>query len=416
MATSEDKKRLISNFFSLSVLQGLNMILPLITLPYLVQTLGAEKFGLINFTLSIIMYFHILVGFGFDLSATRAISINKEDKKEVSKIFSTVMLIKFILLLVSFLILSLLILSFDVFAENAMLYYATFGLVLGNLLFPGWLFQGMEDMKYITYINLVTRILFTVFIFVLVKDSTDYIYVPLLNSLGTIFGGIYSLWLIPKIFKVTFTLPSKEMVMSLFKESLHFFLSRVANNGSRFYATTIIGMTFGNTIVGYYSMIEKLYYAFLSLGGIVSQTIFPYMSRTKNLQFFKKILLSLSVGALVILVPLLYFHQEFLFLVFSIEDEMLNLLFILMFSGAILGIINALMGYPLLAAFGYINHANNSLIYASIIYIIYITIAAFIVKNIYVVAFSVVIYDLFALLFRIYYIYKVDLLQNKNKD
>ena len=416
MADSEDKKRLLSNFFSLSVLQGLNMLLPLVTLPYLVQTLGAENFGLINFVLSIIMYFHILVGFGFDLSATRAISIHKEDKERVSQIFSAVMLLKSLLFIFSFLLLTLLIVSFDIFAKDAALYYVTFGIVLGNLLFPAWLFQGMEDMKYITYINLVTKVIFTILIFVLVKEKSDYIYVPLLNSLGTILGGAYSLWIIPKLFKIRFRPSSKEMIISLFKESFHFFLSRVANNGSRFYATTIIGMTFGNTIVGYYAMVEKLYYAFLSLGGVVSQTIFPYMSRTKNLIFFKKMLFLFSLGALMILTPLIYWHQEFLGLIFSIEDDMLNTLFVLLFSGAIFGILNALMGYPLLAAFGYIKYANNSLIYASILYMVYISITAFLGANIYIVAFSIIVYDFFALMFRVYYVYKVDLFQKKKKD
>jgi PST family polysaccharide transporter len=406
MATSEDKKALISNFFSLSVLQALNMFLPLFTLPYLVRVLGAENFGLVSFSLSIIMYFNILVSFGFELSATREISINRDNLEKVSKIFSTVMLIKILLFIFSFIVLSLLIFFIDTLHEHMALYYVTFGFVLGNLLFPTWFFQGMEKMKYITYINFVSRVLFTVLIFVLVKESDDYIYVPLLNTFGTVFGGLYSLWLVFSLYKINIVLPSKAEFFLHLKDSYAFFLSRVANDGSRYYAITIIGIVFGNVVVGYYSMVEKLYYAFMSLGGIVARTIYPYMSRTKNITFFKKAFSLVVLGTVLLLIPVVFFYKEILLLVFNINNEIMGYMFLIMFSGTVFGVINSLIGYPLLAAYGYIKEANTSLIYASIIYVVFITFAAYVTKNIYIVAFSLVIYTLASVSFRVYYIKK----------
>lgn len=407
---TEDKKRLLSNFFSLSALQGINMILPLITLPYLVRVLGVENFGLINFALSIIMFFTIIVSFGFGLSATREISMNQENHQKVINIFSSVMIIQIILLILSFLILSILIFFIDRLNENTLLYYMSFGIVLGTVLFPTWFFQGMERMKYITYINVSFRVFFTALIFIFVKDEGDYIFVPILNSLSAILGGIYSLWLIYKLFDIKPIIPKLDIIKKQFIDSYHFFLSRVANDGSRYYATAIIGIYFGNIAVGYYSMVEKLFFAFMSLGGIVSQTIYPYMSRTKDIIFFKKIFLSIILLSIIILIPTMYFNKELLLLVFNVEDIMLSKLFIIVFSGSIFGIMSALVGYPLLAGFGYIKYANNSLIYASFVYLIAISISSIFFHDIYMVAFSIVIYELSGLLFRGYYINREKLL------
>ena len=410
---AEDKKQLLSNFFSLSALQGLNMILPLITLPYLVRTLGVENFGLINFALAITMYFNILVSFGFELSATREISIHRDNIDKISEIFSSVMIIKIVLLFISLLILSILIILKDIFREHAMLYYATFGIVIGNVIFPSWFFQGMERMKYITYINVVSKVAFTILIFILVKNSTDYIYVPILNSLGAVIGGLYSLHLIFKLFNIKMVIPNKQMIINQMKDSYHFFLSRVANNGSRYFATTIIGIYFSNTIVGYYSMVEKLFYAFMSLGGIISQTIYPYMSKTKNINFFKKIFLIVISSSIIILIFVVYFNKLLLLTVFNVQNEILSTIFVIVFSSSIFGIASALVGYPLLAAFGYIKEANNSLIYASFLYMIYIYIAVSIFKDIYLVSSSLAFYTIIGLVFRIYYIKKINLFKRE---
>lgn len=403
---SQDKKGLLSNFFSLSLLQGVNMLLPLVTFPYLVRVLGVEIFGLLNVALAVIMYFNILVTFGFELSATREISIYRNDLNRVSQVFSGVIIIKAILIVVSILILTVLIFFIDAFRDNTRLYYYTFGIIIGNAIFPSWFFQGIEKMKYITYVNVVSKSIFTGLVFLLIREESDYLLYPILTSLGAIVGGAYAFWLAFKLYSIRLYVPKKEILIKQVQDSFQFFLSRVANNGSRYFATTLIGLYFGNVVVGYYSIAEKLFYAFNSLGSVVSQTIYPYMSRTRNIALFKKILIATIVIATVVLVPILYFNEALLFFVFDIKSEMLSGIFVIIMSSVIFAIISAIVGYPLLAAFGFIKYANMSLIYASIVYVIYTSAMVLLTDSIYMVSTAIPVYMITGLILRVYYIKK----------
>jgi PST family polysaccharide transporter len=256
--SSPNRKRLTENFLSLSVLQGLNYLLPLITLPYLVRILGPDKYGLIAFAQAFIAYFGIITDYGFNLSATREISIQRENKKKISAIFSSVMIIKVGLLFLSFIIMNIIIFSFQKFRQEWLLYYLTFGMVLGQVLFPVWFFQGMERMKYITYLNITARLIFTVAIFVFIHQASDYIYVPFLNFMGSLVAGVLSLWIVFKNFNVNFKLPSVADIKHQLREGWHIFISQAAISGytsSRLFA---VGLFTDNTITGYYAIAEKL--------------------------------------------------------------------------------------------------------------------------------------------------------------
>ena len=191
---------LIENIFSLSILNGLNLILPLVTIPYLVATVGSAHYGIYSIVYSIVQYALLVSNYGFSYTSTKQIAQNRENIDTISWIFSSTILAKIILSTISIIVCAGIVYFF--FPNYMLVYLLGLGIIIGDIINPVWLFQGMENMKYLTVSNGVAKILFTLLIFVFVRESDDYIYIILLNSIGFMTGGIVSLFVSKSVFHI----------------------------------------------------------------------------------------------------------------------------------------------------------------------------------------------------------------------
>ncbi|MBC7119215.1 MAG: flippase [Methanobacteriaceae archaeon] len=404
-----DEYRVISeNFLSLSLLQILVYVMPLITLPYLTRTLGVANYGLVNFAMAFNAYFQVLTDYGFGLSAVREISINREDKKKISNIFSSVMIIKGVLTIISFLILTVIVFSYQKFTQHWPLYLFAFGIVIGTTLSPTWFYQGMERMKYITILNVLTNFIFLVTIFTFIKKPSDYIYVPLLQSLGIITAGIISLHIIRTKFNVKFHIPPFEDIKETFKDSTQFFLSRASVSIYTSSNSFFLGLFAGNSAVGYYSAAEKLYIAAQGLYGPLVQVTYPYMAKTKNKKFHRKILKYTLILNTLVCIMIIILAPVIVKIIFG--AAYMPSVWVLRFLAIALIIVipSILLGYPYLAVLGQQKYANGSVILGSLVHLaMLLAVSPFI--NIYIVAVLVVITESIVLALRIYGINKHNL-------
>ncbi|HHP2560376.1 TPA: oligosaccharide flippase family protein, partial [Klebsiella pneumoniae] len=71
-----------SEIIYLYAIQISNVILPLITIPYLARVLGADFFGKFSYAQAISVIAIFIVDFGFNFSGAREVSINTSSRKK----------------------------------------------------------------------------------------------------------------------------------------------------------------------------------------------------------------------------------------------------------------------------------------------------------------------------------------------
>jgi len=298
---------LIKNITWLTVLQLANILIPLIVLPYIVRVLGTEAFGRVSYAQNVISYLTLLVNFGFDYSATREISINKDIHETRNRIFWTVIKAKSILLLVSFMLLVILYICFDKVADNLSLYVIVFMTNIGIVFFPVWFLQGLSKMRRLAVFNVFFRSSGLILTFFFIHDQADYLLYPLLISLGYVIVGFVSFFYVIKRYNISFVMFKKSFDFSIIKASGFVFLNMLFATLYSSASLTILGFYFDDKDIGLFSGAQKIIYAIMLLTSTPLQlAIFPEISYkfSESLMagklFFHKVLKNVIIYGLII--------------------------------------------------------------------------------------------------------------------
>lgn len=271
-------KQVIENFFSLSVLNAVNIVLQLITLPYILSVVGKANYGIYAYVFMVVQYIILFSTYGFNYSATKQISQMRDDNIAICRIYSAVIGCKMLIALL--LVVAVILCSCWVFEEEIGFYMFLLGtgMILGDILNPVWLFQGMEKMKYMTLVNSTSKIIFTVLVFFVVRSIDDFYLLILLNSCGYLLAGILSVYLAYKQFKIRLGLPRFADMIAQFKDGGAMFGSTFGMNLYRNAHVLILKHLASNEAVGLFSAAEKVIHGFQSVILPAAQALFPHMS------------------------------------------------------------------------------------------------------------------------------------------
>ncbi len=406
---SPNTKVIFANFSYLTILQVISTFFPLLTYPYLIRLFGAEEYGIYVFCNTIMTYVVILTNFGFNISATKRVSENREDIVETSRILSSICYLKMTIFILSMIIV-LFILYFTHFA-NIPLIIALFGLCVQEIFYPIYFFQGVEQMRYITIVTFVSRLFFVLAVFLVIKRSDQLLDLAVINTLSCIGASIFSIILITKVFHVQFVRVKFERMYNDFRESIPFFFSRISSVIIEKSNVFIIGTLFDYSAVAIYDLCTKVTSLCSVPFSLVAQAVYPNVAKSKDMKIVKKCYKGILIaGSLIVLVVIISANAIVEIIGGNQMIESANILRIMIVYVPITGI-SYILGASTLVVNGYSKQYNLSNILAFFNYFVLLAVLyTFSCLNIFTITLAYVIPELSIALYRKYVSNKYHLL------
>ena len=370
MTKNTGLKTLFSNTIMLYILQISGYVFPLITFPYLTRVLGPDRYGILVFANATMTYFQLLVDFGFLLSATKECSINRGDKKKLGEIVSSVVQAKLLLVFVGFAITVILVSFVDVFAKKRLFMLFSYISVFLSIFIPDYLFRGLERMSIITYRTIIAKAIYTMLIFVIVKTPDEYLYIPIITSVGNLFVVIWTWLVITKNLQIKYRIVSFSNTIQAMKESSVFFLSRIASTAYGASNAFILGFICSGAALANFGAANTLISSARVMFSPIADSLYPYMVNKKNYKLVKMLLFILSPLILIGTIVLFIFAEPIVVLICGSEFSEAVPIFRAMLPIIPITLPLYLLGFPVLGAMGKMKEANMSVVYAAIFHMV----------------------------------------------
>ena len=365
---NSEKQVLFKNTVMLYFLRFSTYFFGFITVPYQTRVLGPAVYGKVGAAMALMVYFQLLIDFGFMLSGTQEVALYSDDQKKVSEIYSSIQISKIFLSVVSFILLSLLCLLVPLYRDDYLFYVLYLvGTVIAGLV-PDFVFRGMQAMGAVTLRVVISRLIFTAFVFVFLKKPEDYLMVPILSAIGNVIAFIWAVYYLKKSLGIKLVKVRREKVFSHTKVSSSFFLSRIATT---LYTSTNV-LILGHIAPlsrGDYSVSNKLLTTGQSALTPISDSIYPYMTKNKDFKLIRKILLVMMPVIILVCSISFVFAKEICIIIFGSQYEGAGDILRGMMPAAIFTLPEYLLGFPTMTALGITKHANYSIYVSSAVHI-----------------------------------------------
>lgn len=366
---------LLQNTMMLYLLAFSNYFLGLIVAPYETRVLGTQGYGILGAASAVMVYFQLFIDFGFLLSGTQAVALNREDTGKLSSIFTAITISKLLLTALSAVGLVVLCSVLSVWQNRLSFYALCFAYTAMNSLIPDYLYRGLERMSAITVRTVCIKAFFTLGIVLLVKRPGDLWKIPVINIVGNGLAALYSFHDVKARFGIRFVRVSGREVMDTMKASSVFFYSRIATTAYSAMNTILLDVISGTGApTAFYTSADKLITTGKSALSPISDSLYPYMVKNKDFRLVKKVLLILEPLIIVFCAVFFVFAEPLCAFIFGPDYAPAGQVLRAMLPVGVVILPSYICGFPMMSAMGISKHANFSVIFGSVLHIINLTV------------------------------------------
>lgn len=252
----------IKNFVIYGIGQVVNLVSPLLVMPYLVAICEKEGLGKIGVGFSFALIFIVLVDFGSYINGTKEISINRNNPEIIKRKIVSIYVMKLFLIVILLFLAFLLINFVPFFNKEQAVFFFSFSYVIGQLINPTWIFQGLENYKWISFMNIISKVIYVAGVFIFIKKKDDYIYVNAYLGLGLIISSVIGLISLIKQYDLRFYKTVAQDAILLLKEEFSLTFSQLFLSFYQYLPIMIISYVGGNGMAGQYRIIDQIIMTF----------------------------------------------------------------------------------------------------------------------------------------------------------
>ena len=251
------------------------VLLPLITFPYLARTLGPTYLGTLNFAESIARYFVLLAAVGIPVYGVRMIAKYSDNKFELSKTFLELFLINLVIASVLAVGFGFSIFFIPILSADSVLFTWSLAFFFCQTFLFEWFFAGLNQFKFIALRYFFIRIVFILSVFVFIKTNTDYSKYMVLQVGASVLVALVNIKYILKYIILNKSVFSALNLSKHIKPLLTLFLTIFSISIYLSLDTVLLGFLADNESVGYYSSVLKLNKIIIAVLAAVSAAMFP---------------------------------------------------------------------------------------------------------------------------------------------